>query len=134
MINPTTTSNFSCGFGRKSYHVEPHRSRVRAQNQRDCMLIQRGVRLFVWVGRLCNCSARVRQTMHDTFARTRTRTRNGAGLNILFGLLGQGGQPCYFDIDINDSAPAAGPRAFNAVTFSANGDPSRRRKRPRDSR
>lgn len=88
------------------------------------MLIQRGVRLFVWVGRLCNCSARVRQTMHDTFARARTHAhaRNGAGLNILFGLLGQGGQPCYFDTDINDSVNASArrselARAFNAVSF-----------------
>ncbi|KAF7388090.1 hypothetical protein HZH66_010857 [Vespula vulgaris] len=49
--------------------------------------------------RLCNCPVRT----SDNIPRTQQRT----GSNILFGLLGQGGQPRYFDtLAINDSVNA----------------------------
>jgi len=84
----------------------------------------------------CTC---VRQcTTHSTH--THARVQRGAGSNILFSLLGQGGQPCYFDTDINDNVMhrPEQARAFNAITFWANSelrcfDPSCRWKRSPDS-
>lgn len=96
---------------------EPRGSRARSTHGR--MLIERSVNAC-----LCMCVWEDCATVPRAYVRqctTHARARNTTGLNILFSLLGQGGQPCHFDTGINDSVmhrPAA--RAFNAVTRSCN--------------
>lgn len=72
--------------------------------QYACVYVSAFTHVSIYAREDCATVPRAYVRQYNAGARERT------GLNILFGLLGQGGQPCYFDTGINDStynAPAA---------------------------